>query len=126
MESDKNFTDKIFSLAHGFRLQKGGIVGRLCYVAIAIIMVVGGVSIWAIPPDQRIWMLLGLAGLVVFILLLIFIYGLIHPQMALLEGAEILKREELLIASKGKPSIPLEAMTDEILPDPYPSYKERR
>lgn len=110
----------ILSLAHGLRLQKGGVVGRLCYVAIAL-LVVGTVVIWSIPGDQRIWVLLGLALVESFIITLIYRYGTKHPEIAILEGAEIIRREELILAAKD-PKILIGLDEDkDVLSDPNPA-----
>lgn len=118
-ESEADFTNKIFSLAHGFRLQKGGVIGRLCYVAITILLV-GALVVWSLPETQRIWMLLGLAVLILIVVMLIFRYGSNHPHIAILEGAEIIRREELIIAAKGQTPIPASLVEDEEVADPYP------
>ena len=113
----ENTRSNIFGLAHGFRLQKGGIVGRLCYVAIALI-VVCPIVIWSIPEHQRIWLLAGVASFVLVIVYMIYRYGCKHPEIAILEGAEIIRREEILIAAKGRRSIKLEDV--EVVSNPFP------
>jgi len=118
-DQKSEITDKIFGLAHGLRLQKGGVVGRLCYVAIAI-LVVGSVLVWSIPEDQRIWMILGLGILEALVIVLIFRYGIKHPHVAILEGAEIIRREELIIAAKGQATELISLSQGDVIADPYP------
>jgi hypothetical protein len=106
--------EKVFEKVSAIRLA-GGVVGKVSAVLIVASVCIAGVA----AISKNVWVI---GGGIVAILLLAFpmLWRLINfadrnPQAALLEGAEVLLHEQIVMASKTNPVIPLEpeAMTEE-------------
>lgn len=85
----------------------GGLAGKICYVLIYVALAMAVIS-WSVKT--LVVSLLSLA--MIFVLSLITLWRLINladknPQSALMEGAEFLLHEQLLIGTKQQPEIPL-------------------
>ena len=93
----------------------GGVVGKVCAVLIVASICIGGVA--AISKNE--WVIVaGIAA--IFLLAFPSIWRLINfadrnPQAALLEGAEFLLHQQMVMGTKTNPVIPLqpEAITEE-------------
>jgi len=84
---------------------RGGLAGKICHVLIFVV-----VSIAAICCAVRVEWLAFLGIVVIFILPAVMLWRLINlaeknPQSALMEGAELLLHEQLLIGTKKDPQI---------------------
>jgi hypothetical protein len=96
--------DKILERVSRVKLT-GGLVGRVCTVALVYSVVIGVLG--ALSRNE--WVM---GGAVVAILVIVFpmLWRVINfaeknPQVAILDGAQFLKHEQLVLASKGVPEI---------------------
>ena len=92
----------------------GGVFGKTCTV-IMVVAVTIGVIAWA---SGNLWVSIGAIGLI-FIMTFVLLWRLIsfankNPQAAILEGAEFLVHQQIELASKGVPSIPIRNITAEL------------
>ena len=96
----------------------GGVVGKVSMVLIVASVCLGGLA--AVTRNE--WVAGG-AIAAIFLLAFPMLWRLIsfadrNPQAALLEGAEFLLHQQILLGSKGHPSIPLEG---EVLTEERPA-----
>ena len=96
--------DKILERVSKVKLT-GGLVGRVCTVVLVSCVVIGVLG--ALSRNE--WVM---GGVVVAILIIVFpmLWRVIsfaekNPQVAILDGAQFLKHEQLVLASKGVPEI---------------------
>ena len=100
---------KVLQTASGVKLP-GGIVGKICLVLIVASICIGTLASFS---GNR-WIIAG--GIVaIFLLTFPMLWRVINfadrnPQAALLEGAEFLIHQRILLGSKSNPSIPLETV----------------
>lgn len=91
----------------------GGIFGKTCTVIMVIAVTFGFIS-WV---SGNIWVCVASIGLT-FIMAFVLLWRLINfanknPQAVILEGAEFLVHQQIELASKGIPSIPIQNITTE-------------
>jgi len=84
---------------------KGGVVGK-----VSVVLIIVAISMAAISWSVSISWISVLALILIFVLCFVMIWRLIsfadrNPQAALLEGAEFLVHEQLLLGSKNEPII---------------------
>jgi len=84
----------------------GGVVGKVCTVLIVVTLTIGSLGALAREP----W-LLGAAVFAIIIIVFPMLWRLINfadknPQAAILEGAEFLMHQQIVMGSKGNPQIP--------------------
>jgi hypothetical protein len=84
---------------------RGGLAGKICHVLIFVALAMAIVA-WSV---QIVWVSAASLGLI-FILAFVMLWRLINladknPQSALMEGAELLIHEQLMIGKKGAPEI---------------------
>ncbi len=110
------------SLAFLTRLKYGGPVGKITALAVTFFIVLGGL----IPaarnmPLLLVAILLAAFGGLVFAILRIEAIFKTNPDMATLEGKEILEFRRLEVKSRGGPPTPVDtSRTDPTLPPPRP------
>ena len=106
--------EKALQMASGVKLP-GGVVGKVCIVLIVASICIGSMAGFS----GNMWIVGG--GIVaIFLLAFPMLWRLItfadrNPQAALLEGAEFLVHQQILLGTKANPAIPLsvEAITEE-------------
>lgn len=91
----------------------GGIFGKTCTVIMVITITFGFIS-WI---TGNLWVCVG-AMVLIFIMAFVLLWRLINyanknPQAVILEGAEFLVHQQIELASKGVPSIPIKDVTTE-------------
>ena len=84
---------------------KGGLASKICYV-----LIFSSLAIAAIAWSVRLVWVSALSLAMIFTLIVIFLWRLInlaekHPQSALMEGAEFLIHEQLMMGTKQEPAI---------------------
>ena len=106
--------EKVLQKVSGIKLPSG-VVGKVCLVLIVVSICVGGMTVYS----GNEWIIAG-GIIVIFLLVFPMLWRLINfadcnPQAALLEGAEFLIHQQILMGTKDNPSIPLEieALTEE-------------
>ena len=106
--------EKALRTVNGVKLQ-GGVVGKVSLVLVTASICIGGMAAYS----GNEW-ILGGGIAAIFLLVFSMLWRLINfadrnPQAALLEGAEFLLHQRILMGTKANPSIPLEieALTEE-------------
>ena len=84
----------------------GGVVGKVCTVLIVVTLTIGGLA----ALSHETW-LLGVAVGAIILIVFPMLWRLINfadknPQAAILEGAEFLMHQQILMGSKATPYIP--------------------
>ena len=91
-----------------------GVVGKTTYITFLVLALLGSL-LWRLNEP---WMLLTVGGSIILIFLIFFIGILIfahrNPDLALLEGAELLTWRKIALAAKSIPEPPLTPA----IPDP--------
>ncbi len=88
---------------------RGGLAGKICHVLIFVSIAMAVIA-WSV---QVVWVAAG-SLVLVFLLVFVMLWRLIslaekHPPSALMEGAELLVHQQLMIATKGGAQIPTTA-----------------
>lgn len=104
---------------------KGGVVGK-----VSVVLIIVAISMAAISWSVSIPWISVLALIFIFVLCFVMIWRLIsfadkNPQAALLEGAEFLVHEQLLLGSKNEPIIS-SAISDKTLARPIIDTESKR
>lgn len=102
--------DKILERVSKVRLS-GGLVGRVCTVLVVACTALGAIGVWS----RNEW-IMGGSILAIFALAFPMLWRIIgfaeqNPHAAILDGAQFLKLEQLLLASKINPEITVVAET---------------
>ncbi len=85
----------------------GGIFGKTCYVLIAVCGAFATIA-WAARSPTVAYVALGLLSIIIlFGLWRMFDFAHSHPEVAVLEGAELLHLREIQLAQKGRGEIPV-------------------
>ncbi len=108
---------KVGLTEHLRRFKFGGFVGKLFIFGATAVTVMGAVS-FKLHGDWFVIAALTIMGLIVWLVIRQgSAFANKHPELALLEGAQILQREQMHLAAKGV-SIPV--IAEAPIPDPNP------
>jgi len=86
---------------------KGGLAGKICHVLIYVALSMAAI-VWSVKLPSVAFISLGM----IFVLTITVLWRLINladknPQSALMEGAEFLLHEQMMIGTKQQPQIPV-------------------
>lgn len=83
------------------RFRFGGVVGKLAMVGVICILVIGGVALKLSNQWFLISAIAVVAGVAVFIVIKVINFADRHPELALLEGADLLRWQQMQLEAKG-------------------------
>lgn len=83
----------------------GGVVGKVGYAVIALCIALGSIGAFTKSPWVAALAIIGIVGVTLPLLWRLISFAERNPQAAILEGAEFLVHQQMMIASKNQPQI---------------------
>lgn len=95
---------------------KGGLAGKICYVLISLILGAIGVCFSSKPLWFLVVLIVIMTLIILIVVSLLFVLALKNPAAALLDSADFIQHEVLLMGTKDRPI--LNMVSDRVTPHP--------